>query len=108
MDYLHNKNLADNDGSTPCHIAASEGNLELCRIIINNVNDKNPADNEGHKSLHQAVYNTSQLQICQLIIKNISDKNPANEDGVTPLHFAALYGLFETCKLIANNIVNKC
>ena len=43
------------------------------------------------------------------IIRNIIDKNPANEDGVTPLHFAALYGLqFETCKLIANNIVNKC
>ena len=99
--YLQNKNPTDNEGTTPLHIAASEGNLELCRIIINNVNDKNPADNEGHKSLHQAVYNTSQLQICR-------DKNPANEDGVTPLHFAALYGLFETCKLIANNIVNKC
>ena len=50
--YLQNKNPTDNEGTTPLHIAASEGNLELCRIIINNVNDKNPADNEGHKSLH--------------------------------------------------------
>ena len=69
MDYLQDKNPTDNEGTTPLHIAASEGNLELCRITINNVNDKNPADNEGHKSLHQALYNTSQLQICQLKLK---------------------------------------
>ena len=71
-------------------MAASDGNLKLCRFILNNVNVKNPADNEGFTTLHQAVYD-SHLQICKLIIENISDKNPANEDRVTPLHFAALY-----------------
>ena len=65
--------------------------LDLCRNIINSVNDKNHVDTEGHTPLHQAASYGHLPIICILIIENISDKNPANDDGGTPLHFTAIY-----------------
>ena len=35
------------DGQTPLHIAARRGNLDICRLIVLNVEDTNPADNNG-------------------------------------------------------------
>ena len=40
----------DNDGSTPLHYAARNGYLEVCKLIMNNVQEKNPRE----KSLGKA------------------------------------------------------
>ena len=37
------KNPSGNNGITPLHIAVKEGHLEICRLIIENAKDKNPA-----------------------------------------------------------------
>ena len=42
-----NKNPANNDGWTPIHTAAINSNLEICRLIVNNVDNKHPINNEG-------------------------------------------------------------
>ena len=35
------------------------------------------------------------------------DKNPTDTDGWTPLHYAAMYGHFNICQEIVNNVQDK-
>ena len=110
------------NGATPLHLAAKNGNLSICKLIIENVSDKNPNDekmvNRGvrrwdvqHRMgqwtpLHLAAYN-GHFSVCELIIDNISEKNPEDQFGWTPLHSAAQNGHLRVCKLILSNIRDK-
>ena len=38
------KNPADNKGETPMHLAAQMNRLEICQLIMDNLNNKNPSD----------------------------------------------------------------
>merc|ERR1711974_344774 len=98
-------NPADNGGYTPLHEAAGAQyghrhksveakmryitlHVEICRLIMENVQDKNPAaNNSGRTPLHSAA-SSGHLEICRFIIDNAQDKNPADNDGETPLHWA--------------------
>ena len=104
---------------TPLHLAAKNGNLSICKLIINHVLDKNPtASNidlevelteqrigtrDQWTPLHLAAYN-GHFSVCELIINNISRKNPKDDNGWTPLHSAAQNGHLLVCKLILSNI----
>ena len=90
--------------SSPLHVAAESGYLNACRLIVENIKDKNPLRIckkkpivvLGHKGkrttpLHLAALN-GHLDICELILENINGKIPADEDDVTPLHYAAQNG----------------
>ena len=70
----------DNIGMTPFHYAALEGNLLECKLIIDNVEDKNPKDNTGCTPLHLAVA-SGHLSVCQLIVNKAEDKNPKDSFG---------------------------
>ena len=102
------------DGSTPLHFAAYNGHLEVCKLIMDNITDKNPANtvternmDEGETPFHFAA-KAGQLAVCQLFLDNLSDKNPASKiSGLTPLHHAAESGHVEVCKLIMENLVDK-
>ena len=72
MDYLDDKNPKDNRGRTPLHLAAGKcykeychceiecwedlhrlpkgGYLEICKLITQHLDDKNPKDNDGKNS----------------------------------------------------------
>ena len=58
------KDLKSQNGNTPMHIAASRGNFDICKFIIENIDDKNPANNNGITSLHIAAHN-GELGICK-------------------------------------------
>ena len=47
MAKVADKNPAAACGGTPLHFAACMGRLEMCKVILENVNDKNPVDNNG-------------------------------------------------------------
>ena len=68
--------------------------MEICKLIIENVDDKNPADRNGMTPLHRAA-EYGHLDICKLIIQNVEDKNPPSNDRSTPLHWAAENGHLE-------------
>ena len=75
-----------------------------CKLIIDNVEDKNPGNRIGETPLHLAA-RKGHLSICKLILDNVQDKNPNMEViGWTPLHNAALCGHFEVCQLILGTI----
>ena len=53
---MADQNPANEDGTTPLHDAAIEGHLDIVRLILANVEDKNPADSEsGETPLHFAA-----------------------------------------------------
>ena len=47
MNQLIDKNPSNYHGVTPLHLAAKEGNGQICRLILDYVEDKNPEDNFG-------------------------------------------------------------
>jgi ankyrin repeat protein len=69
------------------HYAARNNNMEVCKLIIGQIADKNPINNLGVTPLHYAAENDS-LEICQLIIEGLEETNPSDNDGNTPLHCA--------------------
>ena len=47
IDHVENKNPASNGGWTPLHSAASFGHLDICKLIIDNVDNKLPVNDDG-------------------------------------------------------------
>ena len=71
-------------GNTLLHDAACNEDLETCRLIINNVSNKNPGNNLLKTPLHQAATDGN-FEVFKLIFEKIDVKNPVDHDGKTPL-----------------------
>ena len=52
------------------HFAASNGKLEVCQFIIDNLDYKNPRDKYDVTPLHSAA-SLGHLEVCKLIIENV-------------------------------------
>ena len=91
---------------TAIHMAAINGNLAMCRLILDMVHDKNPDNDTGLTPLHLAAAN-GHFEVCALFIEHISDKNPSDKNGMTPLHHAAMNDYLDICKLIIGNVEDK-
>ena len=91
---------------TAIHMAATNGNLAMCRLILGMVHDKNPCNDTGLTPLHLAAAN-GHFEVCALLIENTSDKNPSDIHGQTPLHHAAINEYLDICKLIIGNVEDK-
>ena len=53
----------------PFYWAASEGLMDVCKLFIKNLKEKNPANYGGYSLLHWAASN-GHLEICRCIIEN--------------------------------------
>ena len=62
------KNPGTRNGQTALHIAADNGQLEICKLILSVIEDKNPANKkEGATPLHLAAAQ-GHLEICRLFL----------------------------------------
>ena len=77
--------------------------LEICKLLIENISDKNPSDMHGYTVLHAATRN-GHLEICRLVTQSVVNKNPQSHFGDTPLHEAARGGHLEVCRLLMKDI----
>ena len=68
---------------------------------MDNVTDKNPADDQGWTPYHTAAKN-GKIRIVQDILANVTNKNPADKKAHTPLHCAAKAGHIQIVKAILN------
>ena len=59
----------DEFGKTALHFAAENGLIDICKLIIEQIKDKNPRNISGYTPLHFAVIRGN-LGICKYIIKN--------------------------------------
>ena len=91
---------------TAFHMAARNGCREICELIIDHLEDKNPADYKGMTPFHNAS-EKGHFDVCKMIIQNIDNKNPAARDGCTPLHLATKHGHLEIVRLIVETGVDK-
>ena len=88
----------NNRGDTPFHTAAYKNHINLCKVIIEKLQDKNP--------FHLAA-KLGHLEVCKFLCLNLEDQNPKNEEGITPLHLAAEFGHLDVVKLLCSNLEEK-
>lgn len=102
----------------PLHVAAWNGNLNLCKNIIKKTSITNPqvtigiGNSNGHMDgwtpLHMAAAN-GHFEVARMLMALQKDKNPkgSTTSGKTPLHLAATNGHLNICILIIENIEEK-
>ena len=64
-------------------MAAKYGYYDMCQLIIDKIEDKNPVDDEGWTPLHYAA-ERGHMDICKMIASYLDDKNPRTNSGITP------------------------
>ena len=74
-----------------------------CKIIIETVDDKNPANSSQITPLHQAAF-WGHFKVCEYIIERVKAKNPQDISRSTPLHRAAQYSHLQIYNLILDNV----
>ena len=65
---------------TPLHMAALNGDIEICKLVMQNTNELNPRTNFGTTPLLIAATN-GHLNVYTLIAEKVEDKNPADNLG---------------------------
>ena len=104
IKYQDDKNpICDLYGNTLLHFVAKKeslkNQLQICELLINNTEDKNPSNHKGFTPLHSAA-TLGHLGVSRLIIKHVKNKNPKAKNGITPLKIAEMGSYEEICKLI--------
>ena len=77
---------------SPLHIAAGQGNLDLCKYISEKIKKTQPRVQYKWTALHVAA-KLGHKEICEFLIYNLEDKNQIDPNGVTPFHYATESGL---------------
>jgi hypothetical protein len=78
---------ADNDGRTPCYIAAYNGHVDVIRLLHEYGADIEKADNDGRTPCFAAAFN-GHVDVIRLLHEYGADIEKANNDGETPLQIA--------------------
>ena len=89
----------DANRDTPFHITSRKGELNICKLIIHKIRDKNLFNDKGETPLH-IFAKLDCLELWKLLIGNINEKNPNDKIGQTPLHLAATRGNVSICEYI--------
>ena len=102
--YVADKGIAidlSNDSGLNClHIAALRGNLNLCKILIDEHNfDVHLSDKQGWTALHQSARYGSYELVCYFARAEADIKLQTNV-GWNCLHIAALFGHLNLCKTL--------
>jgi ankyrin repeat protein len=92
---------ADVEGSTPLHIAASQGHTQTIRVLLRHgANLK--ATNEKWTALHFACQ-SGHVDAVKLLLSQGADINAQDESRQTPLFFAASWGHEAVLRLLLKN-----
>ena len=88
---------------TPLHLAAQVGHIRICKLILEEVEERSPRENlQGDTPLHYAA-RKGHLEVYKLIADSVQDKNPVDKYGNTPFHSFARKGNFAACKFIMDD-----
>lgn len=87
---------------TALHLAAGNGYFNICKMIYEESEDKNPTNTFGDTPLHIAAYH-GQLKICKYLIENGMDKSLQNKLTQTPFDLAKCNGHFSVCILLRSS-----
>ena len=108
MNRIESKCLKNGRGETPLHIAAKNGHLDLCKLMVKRGLDVDSRDIYGMTPLHFAA-DHGNFKLFKFIYDNASEKDPKSE-GCTknrPLHYAVGGGHLEICRFLIKNSIDK-
>ncbi|MCX5753137.1 MAG: ankyrin repeat domain-containing protein [Candidatus Krumholzibacteria bacterium] len=89
------------DGSTPLHIAAQSGNLDMTKLLLDLGADVKLGDNENSNALHVAAIGANTAVIDLLLAKGM-DVNSADVNGMTAVLFAGSRGKWDAVQYLAS------
>ena len=95
---LNNCEVSAEDGTTPVHVAAKQGNREILEMLI--TKDRSLAetkDARGATATHVLSYN-GHHECLPWILKNGGSAAHKDVDGATPVHYGAASGKLECLK----------
>ena len=98
LSNLSNCEVSAEDGTTPVHVAAKQGNREFLELLI--VKDRLLAetkDTRGATATHVLSYN-GHHECLPWILKNGGSAAHKDVDGASPVHYAAASGKLECLK----------
>ena len=87
----------------PLHL---QQHYAIVKLIIEKVQNKNPADYNGTTPLHCAALR-GDIDLFNLILEHAANKNPNSPTHRTPLHLAAREGHVKVCKAILENVEDQ-
>jgi ankyrin repeat protein len=89
----------DDFNRTPLHMAASRGNVEIVKMLIDAGSDANVQSNIGYTPLHVAA-SWGRLEIAKMLIDAGAYVDVQDKSGWTPLHVAASLGRVEIAQML--------
>ena len=101
-----NRNTQDVDGDTPLHVAAENGRLKMCQLVIQSREDLSLENMDGNMPFHLAA-ESGFLDICALFLEKLVCKSPENKKRKTPLMLADKMGHSAVVDLIQNYSVKR-
>ena len=93
-------------GATPLHMAAMNGNLEVCKYISKNSNHEDQQYNLKETPLDIAAAN-GHFEVVKILFESFGGKHQRHSFGCTPLHYAAARGHIEIYQYLQQNVVDK-
>ena len=109
-------NAVNDHGHIPFHLAAYNGHMAVCDLIIkvhhSNIlkysDDLNLLEYRDRRYPFYWAAVKGLFKVCILFIKQLKKKNPSNYGGCySLLHWAAYNGHLEICEYIINNVKDK-
>lgn len=92
-------------GTTPLHVAAEEGQVDLVMLLISKGADVHAMDKIGATPLHVAVKakksEAEKVNLVHLLLEKGADRTTGDCDGRTALHYAAVEGKHVVAHLLA-------
>jgi ankyrin repeat protein len=95
-----NANVHDKSGNTLLHFAASEGDIQLARILL----ERNPevvnSQNDDGTTAFLLALRRRNPDIARLLLDHNADEHVCDKHGDTPLHLAVLLGYLDVCRVL--------
>ena len=104
----------DFHNNTPIHMAAKNGHLSICELLIKWIENSHPekikyanaANSQGSTPLHWAA-KFGHLAVCQFLVGKVEDTDLENGLGATPLSCAVRNGHSAIFHLLFESIADK-
>jgi ankyrin repeat protein len=100
-----NVNIQDENGLSPMHFAAANGNIEMVNSLLKKGADINIKDNQDRSPMHLAASN-GKTDMVWLLADNKAKIDQVDKSGATPLHSSAKNGHKDIVEFLASNGAN--
>ena len=98
-------NARMSDGSTPLHIAARNGRVEVIHELVKHGADVAARKNDNTTTLHEAARSGS-VEAIRVLLEHGVDANARKNDDTTTLHEAARSGSVDAVRVLFENAVD--